>query len=174
MKKYEYVTVDARSGKLWEVSCDIELSVLCCVVLCRKSGQQSDFHTFRSSCTALGGGLTWWALLVFPSFGWAVLPATEPRQACSNCSSSAASPRLDTQARPTSWRHSKEKKKKTEPSWHRDTGIFFFFFFLSFLERFSGTFLRAAGTLGKRGFVSIRRLCMLGGKDRYRPVFSGA
>lgn len=137
MKKYEYVTVDARSGKLWEVSCDIELSVLCCVVLCRKSGQQSDFHTFRSSCTALGGGLTWWALLVFPSFGWAVLPATEPRQACSNCSSSAASPRLDTQARPTSWRHSKEKKKKTEPSWHRDTGIFFYFFF-----KFPWTFLR--------------------------------
>lgn len=38
---------------------------------------------------AQGEGLTWWALLVFPSFGCAVLPASRPRQACSNCSSSS-------------------------------------------------------------------------------------
>lgn len=38
-----------------------------------------------------------------PSIGCAVFAATEPRQACSSCSSSTASPRLESEATET-WR----------------------------------------------------------------------
>lgn len=66
------------------------------------------------------GGLSWRVLLVFPSFEWGVLPAREPRQACSNCSSSTASPRLE--IGPARRAGNSRRHQHREPNGHRDSG----------------------------------------------------
>lgn len=56
----------------------------------------------RCSCSWRRGS-DWMGPISIPSIGCAVFAATEPRQACSSCSSSTASPRLESEATET-WR----------------------------------------------------------------------